>query len=685
MRRGLLALQLGTLLLVPMHAGGQPDETLPVRVSVTALTTVLTATDVLTARFTIFNESDQPLREVSARVRIGPQVRTRSDVAIRAERPLREGQRYPVDASQRPSLADLAAGAQADLVLSVPATSIELGVGNEVRQLAIEVLARVDGEAQLVGRADSFVVSWREPATRSRLGWLWPIAAPTYRLIGDTFASENLADSLAGGALDVLLDVGASSGVPVTWAVDPEVLRAARAMGDSNSYTVRAPDGERRKGNGQAAAGRWLEQATRTFSASGASVLALPFGDPDVAALLHARRPDPLTRALARAEQSLALTVPGARTVAGLGWPPDGLVDSPTLRRYVASGISTLVLSSAGLPMVDEVTFTPTAPQRLTVDDQPVTALVADDTLSSVVAAGTATLGPTLALQRFVAETALLTMERPGSGRVVVVTPPRAWNPDRDYAAGLLRLTTTLPWLQPVSLSGLVVDPDSAVPRRLEYPRTARAAELPAGGYLARLQAAQVRLDRLTAILPEPEGTIPPLADALERAASVHFRGRPADGEQLVAELTRALGEHFGRLHVSTGGVVTLTSREGRIPVTIVNDLGTPVRVRIVVESTRLQVDAGDSLTPRDIPPGTFTFEVRARAQTSGLFPISVRVLTPDERGDEVLPTATLRVRSTAYGRVALITTGSAFLLLVIASATRLARRRTASRRTATV
>jgi hypothetical protein len=133
------------------------------------------------------------------------------------------------------------------------------------------------------------------------------------------------------------------------------------------------------------------------------------------------------------------------------------------------------------------------------------------------------------------------------------------------------------------------------------------------------------------------------------------------------------------RLRLVSGSLVTMTGRSGSIPLTFVNDLGQPVRIRVRLDSRhRLTLAIPGYESPRGqevaLPAGTSTVVVRGKAATGGLFPINVEVLAPD--GSPLAVRATLKVRSTAYGAVALAVTGVAFGLLLVASATRLLQRR---------
>jgi hypothetical protein len=127
---------------------------------------------------------------------------------------------------------------------------------------------------------------------------------------------------------------------------------------------------------------------------------------------------------------------------------------------------------------------------------------------------------------------------------------------------------------------------------------------------------------------------------------------------------------------------ITLTSHNGRVPITVANDLNTPVHVVLKVNANQRLAFANGGRTLLTIPANTqFPVTVRAVAKTSGVFPLEIRLLTPDKRPYGA--TVQIFVRSTAYGTITLVITAAATLALLIAVGIRLTRRALTARRTA--
>jgi hypothetical protein len=118
---------------------------------------------------------------------------------------------------------------------------------------------------------------------------------------------------------------------------------------------------------------------------------------------------------------------------------------------------------------------------------------------------------------------------------------------------------------------------------------------------------------------------------------------------------------------------VTLTSRGGRVPVTVVNGTGYTIRVRVRLDSAKVTFPGGATrkVTVEGNPDrqtlSTQTFELEAR--TAGSFPIDVRIESAD--GGNQIGSGQLLVRSTAVSAVAFAATAGGALFLLGAWARR--------------
>ncbi len=697
--RAFSAIVLLTVPLVLAAPGGraraQDSGPLPVQVAVEELSPFLTPDGVLTVRARLLSSSTETLDKVQIRLRIGDAVGSRSELQQLARTPPTDDDFVTVnDLVPDGVLPDeLSPGDVATLDLRLPADDRRLqrlfGDRNGVHPLRIEVRARAGTSIRTrVGAADTFLPWWPEPTERTRIAWLWPLTADDARGPGGRLTDDELADDLEDGRLGLLVDVGraAVDRTPVTWVIDPALVESVADMADG--YLVRRADGTSTEGSGQAAATAWLAAARPALTDPRGRTLALPYADPDITALNRAGQRDVISIAMQTGRQVLADN--GFAPIASrLAWPPGGAVDVATLGVLAAAGARDVVVSASTLQADDDIgNATPSAATELNgVAPGVVTAVATDAEVSRLVAEGPAAGGTTegtrLALQRVLAETAFFTLERPSQSRDLVVAPPRRWNPARPFAAGLLDLSASVPWLRPDVVTNVATRPRDDINRFITFSGADRERELPPA-ILTATRGERDRVERYRSILaPVVDAPDDPLPDRLERAllraSSARYRDDAAGARSLVASVRALLSDQFAKVSVAGGGLITMGGDTARLPITLVNDLSTTVRVQVRIDSrNRLSLPDGEVRT-EVVAPGRRQLQISARALVPGDFTITVALATPDGRplpGDPTL----LRVRSSAYGKVALAITIGAFVLLLLGSATRLLRRRRASR-----
>ncbi len=595
-------------------------------------------------------------------------------------------------AAQQVGAATLPPGASTSFRLDVAANALALGTDEwRVFELGVDALAAGRYGPTVVGRMRTFL-PWAPGSARRaavRLAWLWPLVGRVHRDGSGRWLDDGLAGELAAaGSLTGLVSAGAAAaappaagplgprrvptvrGVPVAWVVDPMIVEDAALM--AAGYSVPG-GGATRSGAGRADAARWLASLRR--AAAGHDVFGLPYADPDVtAAVHHGLTADVL------AASAIGTGLPDATR---LVWPADGRSDNTTLATLTSTGDPAVVLADRNVPVVTQRSFTSSAETTVTVANRPVNVVLTDSRLGEVVDTGASNPAQAgLAEQAFLAETLMIVAELPFTTRDVVVAPDRRWRPPPSYAAALLSDTGHVPWIDPTPLHDLLVAPRSDVAHGpLSYPASARAAELP-GWYLAGVRQTRGSLTSFATALPHGESLLTELNRAVLRTESSAWRGHLDDAVTYRNGVDATVSATAGKLRIASaaGSLVTLTSRSGRVPVTIANDLPTPALVRLRLDAGQRLKIAGGGEIPVTVPAGTqYTIEVQARARTAGVFPLTVALLAPD--GTALGPPVTLSVRSTVYATLALAITGAATAVLFLAVVVRLVRRAVRSRR----
>jgi len=620
----------------------------------------------------VINGGGEPIQAVGVRLLVDPQALTsRDDLA----------QAAAVDTTSDPALADsggdvvsssiitglsesLAPNASVPFQITIPADDLALK-GFGVHVLTVEArAAEPTGQRTTVASLRTFIV-WRGSASLPtlRTTWLVPLQDQPLRGVDgryDPKAAGALADSLdSGGRLSTMLEAG--EGEPVSWAVDPDLLEEAQQL------SVGAP----LVGGGTASpddgAANWLRELS-----SAQEVLALPYADPDLTAQRRGGLSFDLAAQVATGTASAARVL--NRTVpAAPAWPVDGVTTSGTIDGAAASGLTQVVLSSGAVRAPDAQNYTPDALGPLAGSS--LQSVTADATLSSFAAADPRLLGnATLARLRLLAETAMIAAERPSQPRSVVIALPRDWAPSPGWARVVFSLAKFAPWLQPTTLSALTADPGDAPLRRLApYPDAAAAAEVPSAQFRI-VRTTSGRLDRFQEILTQPAQVVPAYSAALMRAQSAAWQQDPTAGTAYAAGVAASLQEQMAKVRILPRGEVTLSSRTGKVPLAVRNELDQDVRLQVRLTATpafRLRTGPQEVST---VPAGrAISVEVPASTSADGRIPVTARLVTPS--GTPFGQPVSFEVRATGYGAVAQLAAGALVVLLAIALVVRVVRR----------
>ena len=489
----------------------------------------------------------------------------------------------------------------------------------------------------------------------SRLLMFWPVIGTPPGAAADPTALAS--DLSTGGRLSVLTRTGA--GAAATWLVDPAVLDAAATLG--------SPDAQ-----------GWLD--TYLTSSADQDVVLLPYADPDAAAIGAADRPRMLRAAWAKGDR-VYRRIAGPAPRADLVWPAEGGGDEATIDVAGRAGGSLMLLDEETAPLVTPLTYTPSG--RVAWPDPALDLLLADPAASALVATPAST--PTdvlLARQRFLAETLLHALEL-YDPRLLVVAPPRRWDPSPLWADELVTAVRKASWLNPVSLAK-AVSPSAPTVERAEptIPESAASRQLPASMVDAAVEGL-IDNGRLAGILSRPQRLSGPIEDDLFSSISTAWRDDPTAALTAQQETLDRLAGLRSRVRIiSRGG--TLSDDRGTFPVTLRNQLDQAVVVRLALTSAdplRLRVD-GPPDPIRVEPDETISVSVELDAVTSGRLSFDAELQT--RRGIPYDEPVTVTVDVQGFGRITLLVFGVAAGLMVVAAAIRISRRVRAARRSST-
>jgi len=321
------------------------------------------------------------------------------------------------------------------------------------------------------------------------------------------------------------------------------------------------------------------------------------------------------------------------------------------------------------------------------------TGVVADPFLSSALGASTraAPGDPVLAAHDLLVDTAMVLFEAPGrSGRSLLLMAPTGFDPDPRFAAAVLDGVARATWLRPSTPTGLVAEALGDRPPARLAPTDASALSPRLGAALTateldlRVLAGAVDVEMLASTDPAvaaggvqevPVGgrTLSEAEDELLRATSRRLEGGTDVAVALLDGVRAGVDTAFGIVRIGASDV-TLTAREGTLPMTITHVGGVPIMVRLEVEGpAAIAWTAG---TTRDLALAVDagrTVELPLRTGSTGQFPVAITVTDPT--GQRTLASATMSVRGTAVSGPALSLIGLTIAALTIVGTIRQRRR----------
>ncbi|WP_434581748.1 DUF6049 family protein [Carbonactinospora thermoautotrophica] len=661
----LLALALLATLVSSFGLEQAHAQTLPVQVVVDQLEPAAPKpSDTLRLAGRLVNTGDRPVRDLAIQLRFGTlPLDTRGEIATLTAPGNRDG---VAATGLKKELRGVTIGPRgtAGWQLTVPAAKLRLSKPG-IYTFGIEATSG----GHRVGLAKTFL-PWFPHGYPGRqqlsLTLLWPIVDRPRRDPEGVFLDDQLARDLApNGRLHRLVSLAA--GQRVTWVLDPELLETVQAM--TSGYQVR--DGNRtRPGVGQAAATAWLDllrQATR-----GREVYLLPYGDPELAGLVHAGLIGDLKAATERAWTIGSRVLGRQLPPTPLAWPESGGLDQQTLRRARALQLDPIRVSGKYARLTHTLTYTPTSRAAVAGAGR---VLVIDAQLSdTLAAAGTRSDHALLESQRFLADTAVTALERPAEARVVLAAPPKRWNPSEQVVR---RLFTATDWMRPSTVAQLQASKVSEENQiRLAYSPALAKREL-SRAYLANVHAQSKRVIRFAGILANPEPVMDKYSPAFLRAESAAWCTYPSAGRRYWLTVRSRLDQLERQVRITTTAPLTLSSKSGQIPITIENRLDQEVKVgvKLDVQGRRLALESAEPVRIKG--NRTVTVRVPARAYANGPVLVTARLTTA--RGQEFGEPVELHVRATNYGILGMVIAGGVAALLFLAAGVRIWRKRRAA------
>ncbi|MFF9806814.1 DUF6049 family protein [Streptomyces coeruleorubidus] len=681
---GLLQLPAAT----PADASGQESAQAAsgagsVSVAVDSLTpSAPTEGDTVSVTGTVTNNGKQPVTDAHVDLRVGPSLDTRSSIDTLAKKSddVQGPTGKTVGGKYTEKFSKLTPGVAEAFNISVPVDELDLGQDG-VYQLAVALSGETAAQPwdQVLGVQRTFL-PWQpeEAGTKTKTTFLWPLVSDVH-MTAETgsneqqtpvFSNDDLAEEISpGGRLDQMVSLG--KGLDITWVIDPDLLASVDAM--TKNYQVRGEDGTTTSGRNQAVAKQWLAELQQAVA--GKEVVALPFGDPDLASLAH--NGTAVTGSLSHLKEATdaidntVQTILHVKPSQDFAWPVDGTVDPSIMKVATSAGADKVIARSDSLQ--DNLSYTPSAARPI---GGGTTAVVADARMSTAFQGNlTKASASTLAVQRFLAQSLTLGLQT-GKQRSVVVAPQRTPSVSQAQAmAEALGAVQGGNWSEPQDLTAAAkAKPDPAANRKVppadSYPRSLRKQELQRDAF-EQMATTQDKLDNFKVILTDESRVVTPFGRAMNREMSTSWRGRGDAALGYRNDVESYLDGLIDGVKLIEKSETKLSGRSAMIPVTVQNNLVQGVEhleLRLTSQNpTRLKI-GGNAFEEQPVAVNgghSQSVKFTTSANANGRAEVEAQLYTKD--GRKYGKPVTFDVKVTEVTPTVMLVIGGGVLLLVLA------------------
>jgi hypothetical protein len=558
---------------------------------------------------------------------------------------------------------DLAPGASVKFTLTVAVSDLELPRTDGVYLMGVHVLQNGVDPNVAIGRGRVFVpILDKAPKESIRLTSIVELASRPSLVRKGVLADDHLAGEIEpGGRLDELMKAADSD--QTSFAVDPALIDELETM--ESGYQVLGASDTTTAGTGQDDAARWLD----AFAAlkTRRDGFRLPFGNPDLAALVHDGQRAPI-----RASTAAGKLVSAASSLPLLVIPAGGAADSVTLGAANRLGPAAVVLADAAVPdgrgpLLEGIDKAETPIVRYT---------------SSALGGGPGPAPfdtPVQIQQRMLADTWVEASTASGDaahGRVRLIID--AAQAKGDGTSGK-SANIDAPWLKPSTLSDLLDRRPIRWDHKLRYSTPLRDAELDPA-QVSSIKRFNAAYGTYADLLVDGSAARTARNAAVARAASAAWRGEPAARASFLSPQQVALDTILTTsVVISSTRLVSTAGRQVEFPITIKNDLpvdeaapeANAVKVQLVFSSDnsqRLSIATIDA--PQILPHGNLSKNAKVTAKANGIVPVRAQLFT--DSGKPIGRPVTISVRVTQNGTVGWVIALAAGLVLAGSTALRI-------------
>ena len=416
------------------------------------------------------------------------------------------------------------------------------------------------------------------------------------------------------------------------------------------------------------------------------SLVALPWGDSDTAALAHLQQTSLIETAARRTQESAIVKV-GAPT--SVSWLASSVADATTVNA-LAQPDSTIIASPESLSPSDDLTYTPSGlgasgDHAVLIPEQSLSgALTGEDAKPTASDQGTPTTQSAQASaldtrQLLRSDSAILARQAPALERDIVVAMPRraASAVQSSVVRERVAALRSVPWTQSQSFSALqehaqqevsaVAEGTSRIDRS-EMPDTVIDTNELSADTLAAAGRTTTTLQSISSVLSEPAALLGDYTSLEAVVSSASWRSDPKTRSAQIPNAEAAGADVTSSLAAVPSSTINVISSEAQLPVRITSSLNQDVTVQVYLVSNNKRLQVPRTTTVRVPAHQQAKVTVPIQAVGSGDVALTVQVLAADGTTVGTPTTVNMRVRADWEGRgtgvivgvlVAIVVTGT--------------------------
>lgn len=276
---------------------------------------------------------------------------------------------------------------------------------------------------------------------------------------------------------------------------------------------------------------------------------------------------------------------------------------------------------------------------------------IADIELSGAL---TASGGPLAQAQQLLADLTVLQRDAPAQTRGAILLPAVDWQPSAALLNEAFSRIAAATYIKQVDLATFFAEVDDFATSKtktlsLELANADAVPDASASAQYAAVNAARASANSFDAIVVgnTSMGTVDSLLLQSIDSSLVTDGATAAYAGAAQSDINKKLNS----VDLPSEQNITITSRSATLPISIRNDSGLTLKLRLRLESRALRFPEGNT-QDLVVPPRNFTTEVPVEAPSNGTFNVRLFLTSPD--GSLSLAASTLEVRSTAVSTVAI-------------------------------